>query len=152
GCATPSPEQEAQIGAQMNWQMEHEAYLLHDRVIDAYLATIGAHIAAAAGLPVNSFRYQVVVDDEINAFAAPGGWIYVNTGTILTSRNAAELAGVMAHEAGHVAHRHVAQNVGRQRAANTARNIGVAAGAVAAGAAGASAANLLGGLASLAAL
>jgi predicted Zn-dependent protease len=152
GCATVTQEEEHQLGAQMHEQLRREAYLLDDRVVTGYVTNLGRRIAEAAGPASFDYRFFVVVDDDINAFAAPGGYVYVNTGTILQARNVAELAGVLAHEVGHVARQHLAQNVGRRRAANTARQIGVVAAGVAAGPAGAGAANLLGGLASLAAL
>jgi predicted Zn-dependent protease len=152
GCAGITPQEEHQLGAQMHEQLRREAYLLDDRVVHGYVADLGRRIADAGGQGELDYRFFVVVDPEINAFAAPGGYVYVNTGTIQKARNVAELAGVLAHEIGHVAERHLAQNVGRRRTANTARQIGVVAAAVAAGPAGASAANLLGGLASLAAL
>lgn len=152
GCATPTAEQEARLGAQMHYQIQYDAPLLRDDVVDAYVASLGQRIAAAAPPSATGYRFFVIVDDDINAFAGPGGYVYVNTGTILRARNVSELAGVLAHEVGHVAKRHVAKNVGRQQTANTARQIGMVAGAVAAGAAGATAANLIGGAASLAAL
>ena len=152
GCATLTPQEESRLGAQLHDQLRREAYLLDDRVVAAYVSDLGRRIADAGGQAERDFRFFVVVDDDINAFAAPGGYVYVNTGTILQARNVAELAGVLAHEVGHVARRHIAENMGRRRTANTARQIGVVAAAVAAGPAGASAASLLGGLASLAAL
>jgi predicted Zn-dependent protease len=152
GCASPTPREEAQLGAQMHDQLRREAWLLQDRVVARYIDELGGRIAGAAGPSETGYHFFVVVDGEVNAFAAPGGYIYINTGTILSARNVSELAGVLAHEVGHVAQRHLAQNVARRRTANTARQIGVLAGAVAAGPAGASAAGLLGGLASVAAL
>jgi predicted Zn-dependent protease len=151
-CSAISPQEEAQLGARMHYQLKHEAYLLEDRVVAGYVSDLGERIVRAAGSEGVAYRFFVVVDDDINAFAAPGGYVYVNTGTILRARNVSELAGVMAHEVGHIARHHVAQNLARRRTANAARQIGVAAGAVAAGAAGATAASLLGGLASIAAL
>jgi len=152
GCATITPQEESLLGAQTHEQLRREAYLLDDRVVQGYVGELGRRIAEAGGQGDLDYRFFVVVDDDINAFAAPGGYVYVNTGTIRRARNVAELAGVLAHEVGHVARRHIAENVGRRRTVNTARQIGVAAAAVAAGPAGASAASLLGGLASLAAL
>jgi predicted Zn-dependent protease len=152
GCATLTPAQEERLGAQMHYQIQYDTPMLRDRVVDAYVANLGARIAAAAPPSATGYRFFVLVDDDINAFAGPGGYVYVNTGTILRARNVSELAGVMAHEIGHVAKRHVAKNVERRQTANTARQVGMVAGAVAAGAAGATAANLIGGAASLAAL
>jgi predicted Zn-dependent protease len=152
GCATLSADDESRLGAQMHYQIQYETALLKDPVVESYIEKLGQRIAAAAGPSATGYRFFVLVDDDINAFAGPGGYVYVNTGTILRARNVSELAGVMAHEIGHVAKRHVAKNVERQQTANTARQIGTVAGAVAAGAAGATFANLLGGAASLAAL
>jgi beta-barrel assembly-enhancing protease len=152
GCATLTPEDESRLGARMHYQLQYETPLLGDRVVSAYVERLGQRIAAAAGPSPTGYRFFVTVDDDINAFAAPGGYVYVNTGTILRARNVSELAGVLAHEIGHVAKRHVAANVERRQAANTVRQVGMVAGAVAAGAAGASAASLLGGVATLAAL
>lgn len=151
-CATISPQEESRLGAQLHDQLRRETYLLDDRVVQGYVAALGRRVAEAAGPSELDYRFFVVVDDQINAFAAPGGYVYVNTGTIQRARNVSELAGVLAHEVGHVARRHLAENLGRRRTANTARQIGVVAAAVAAGPAGASAASLIGGLASLAAL
>ncbi len=152
GCVSLTPQEEAGLGAQMHAQLQYEAQLLQDPIVSSYVEQIGRRIVAASGSPIESYRFFVVHDDQINAFAAPGGYVYVNTGTIRRVRNVAELAGVIAHEVGHVARHHVAENVGRQRTARTARQIGVLAAGVAAGPAAASAASLLGGLASLAAL
>lgn len=152
GCAKPTPREQAELGAAQHARLRYEAWMLEDRVVAGYLADLGARIARAAGPSETGYHFFVIVDPEVNAFAAPGGYIYVNTGTILSARNVSELAGVLAHEVGHVARQHLAENIARQRAANAARRIGVAAAAVAAGPAGASAAGLIGGLASLAAL
>jgi predicted Zn-dependent protease len=151
-CATLTPQEEGRLGAQLHDQLRRESQLLDDRVVQDYVADLGRRIAAAGGQGELDYRFYVLVDDDINAFAAPGGYVYVNTGTILEARNVAELAGVLGHEIGHVARHHLARNLGRRRTANAARQIGVVAAAIAAGPAGASAASLLGGLASLAAL
>jgi predicted Zn-dependent protease len=152
GCVSLTPQEEAGLGAQMHAQLQYEAQLLEDPVVASYVEQIGRRIVAASGPDAGRYRFYVVHDDRINAFASPGGYVYVNTGTIRRVRNVSELAGVIAHEVGHVARHHVAENVGRQRTARTVRQIGVVAAGVAAGPAAAGAANLLGGLASLAAL
>ena len=92
----------------------------------------------------------MVEDEELNAFAAPAGHIYVHTGTILAARNASELAGVIAHEIGHVAYRHVANNYNRQRNTGILYQTGVLAAWLFGGGLGASAAQLGGGLAATA--
>ena len=70
---------------------------------------------SAAGPQPFEYHFYVVEDDELNAFAAPAGYVYVNTGTILARANVSELAGVIAHEIGHVALRHIAKNYNKQR-------------------------------------
>jgi predicted Zn-dependent protease len=140
------------LGAQLHAELQRDAALLGDRVVARYVDEIGRNVLRAAPDEGFEYRFFVVVSDEINAFAGPGGYVYVHTGTLLAARNASELAGVIAHEIGHVERRHISENVGRQRAAGIARQVGVVAAGVAAGPAAASAASLLGGAASLAAL
>jgi predicted Zn-dependent protease len=153
GCATPTPQQEAQLGARLHAELGAEGALVQDRVVAGYVDEIGRRLAEAAGVEGGTeYRFFVVADPEINAFAAPGGAVYVNAGTIRRARNVSELAGVLAHEVGHVARRHVAENLARRRTVSVARDLGIVAAAAAAGPAGASAASLLGGIASLAAL
>ena len=151
-CAGLSPREEVRVGAQLHAQLWHESALLTDPVVSRYVDEIGRSVLRAAPDETFHYRFFVVIDDDINAFAAPGGYVYVNTGTLLRARDVAEIAGVLAHEIGHVEERHISENVGRQRAAGLARQVGVVAASVAAGPAAASAANLLGGAAGLAAL
>lgn len=88
----------------------------HPREADAealtgYVARIGTTLAAASSRPETflGYRFAVVRSDEVNAFSAPGGFIFVTTGTIRSARNEDELAGVIAHEIAHVAERHALQ-------------------------------------------
>jgi len=152
GCAGLTPREEVVLGARMHERIRWERPLLEDRVVTQYLEAIARDVLRAAPDEAFGYRFSVIVDDEINAFAGPGGYVYVNTGTILRARDVSELAGVLAHEIGHVERRHVSQNVARQRAAGVARQVGVVAAGVAAGPAAASAASVLGGVAGLAAL
>ena len=151
-CAGLSPVEEARLGAQLHEQLLRERAVLADPVVEHYVDDIGRRVLRAAPDEAFDYRFFVLVDDEINAFTAPGGYVYVNTGTLLRVRNAAELAGVIAHEVGHVERRHVSENVARRRAVGVVRQVGVVAAGVAAGPAAAGAASLLGGVASLAAL
>ena len=89
-----------------------------------------AGVVAAAGPQPFVYHFYVVKDDRINAFALPAGYIYVHTETILAARDVSELAGVIAHEVGHVVRRHVAKNYGRQRGVGSLRRIGVYAAAL----------------------
>ncbi len=150
GCGTLTIPQERQLGEQLQREMRSELPLLRDAVVNHYVASIGRKLVRAAGPQPFDYHFAVVDDEALNAFAAPAGYIYVNTGTILRARNVSELAGVMAHEVGHVALRHVAQNYNRAQNTQLLHQAGVLAAGLAGGNAAAGAANLVGGLAGMA--
>jgi predicted Zn-dependent protease len=118
-CATLTVGEERQLGAQIAGEMRGELRFIEDPVVVGYVGAIGDEIVRAAGPQRFEYRFMVVEDDEINAFAAPGGYVYVHTGTILRARNASELAAVLAHEIGHVVRRHHAKSYGRSRGVGT---------------------------------
>jgi predicted Zn-dependent protease len=120
-CGTLSVEEEKKLGTQAQRAVRQEFQMVRDRVVVNYLRDMGADLVAAAKPSPFDFRFYVVEDDAINAFALPGGAIYVHTGTIQKAADASELAGVVAHEIAHVTARHVAHLYRRQR------NTGVAA-------------------------
>jgi predicted Zn-dependent protease len=130
GCITPSVVEEKQLGEELAWQAQKQHRFLRDALVLAYVQHIGDEILAAAGPQPFEYHFQVVDNDEINAFAGPAGWIYIHTGTILAAENVGELAGVVAHEIGHVIERHVAENYARVRGASVAHTFGVAAGSL----------------------
>ena len=101
-----SPEQDVQLGSQSAQQMARQLPLMQDAQTVAYVRDLGSRLAA--GAPGERFPYQfnVVGTREMNAFALPGGFIFVNAGAIMQARNEGELAGVIAHEIMHVALRH----------------------------------------------
>jgi predicted Zn-dependent protease len=149
-CAPLSVQEEQRLGYQMSRELRGQLVFVRDRVVADYVEDIGRAILAAAPPQPFEYHFYVVEDVELNAFAAPAGHIYVHTGTILAARNASELVGVIAHEIGHVAHRHVANNYNRQRNTGIAYQVGVVAAAIFGGNLGASAAQLGGGLAATA--
>jgi len=150
-CATPlTVSQEKQLGAQVAMDMRRQIPLLADPVVDGYIEDMGREILTAAGPQPYTYRFFVVEDEEINAFAAPAGYVYVHTGTILKARNASELAGVLAHEIGHVVRRHIAENYGRSRSTSVLYRTAVLAASLFGGGAGAAAAQLGGGIAATA--
>jgi predicted Zn-dependent protease len=146
-CAPLSVQEEQRLGYQMSRELRGQLVFVRDRVVADYVADIGRAILAAAPAQPFQYHFYVVEDPELNAFAAPAGHIYVHTGTILAARDAGELVGVVAHEIGHVAHRHVANNYNRQRNTGLAYQLGVLAAGIFGGNAYASAAQLGGGLA-----
>lgn len=99
------------IGRSVLMQMRQAEQVVEDPEIDEYINTIGYQLAGHAHDGAHSFRFFVVDDGNINAFALPGGYIGVNSGLILRTRRESELAGVMAHEIAHVTQNHIARRV-----------------------------------------
>ncbi len=105
-----SLEKEIQMGAQYAQFFEQTARLVEDPVVVEYIDRVGQEIVKHSDAKV-PFVIKVVDTDEVNAFALPGGYFYVNKGLILESDNESELAGVMAHEIAHVAARHATERM-----------------------------------------
>jgi predicted Zn-dependent protease len=119
GCIGLTPAEERQIGANMAREARGQLLFIRDHVVQDYVRDIGSRLVAASGPHPFDYHFEVVEDDDINAFAAPAGYIYIHTETILRARDVSELAAVLAHEIGHVALRHISQNYARQRGATT---------------------------------
>jgi len=107
-----SLEKEVALGAQVAAEFEQTARLVEDPVVAEYVDRIGQDIVKHSDAKV-PFHIKVVDTDEINAFAFPGGYFYVNKGLILAADNEAELAGVMAHEISHVTARHATERMSK---------------------------------------
>ena len=102
-----SPQEASQYGASMLHQMRSMHMVLDDPQVHQYLNDIGYRLVAASSDPRQKFTFFVVRSSDINAFAAPGGFIGVNAGLIDLTRSESELAAVMAHEIGHIAQHHL---------------------------------------------
>jgi len=100
-----SLEKEAAIGRQISAELDRQLKFVEDPVITEYINRVGQNIVTHSDAKV-PFTIKVVDTDEVNAFALPGGYFYVNKGLVLTADNESEIAGVMAHEIAHVAARH----------------------------------------------
>src|SRR5437660_5592715 len=101
-----SPEQDVEVGQQSVMEAEQQLPILNDSQVNAYVNQIGQRLAANAGGPAFQYRFRVVNASDINAFALPGGYIYINRGILDQAHNEGEVAGVVAHEISHVALRH----------------------------------------------
>src|ERR1043166_415510 len=101
-----SPQDDVNIGAQSAAQAEQQLPILRDAAVENYVNRIGQRLAANAGGPQFRYQFKVVNASDINAFALPGGYVYVNRGVLEAARNEGEVAGVLAHEISHVALRH----------------------------------------------
>lgn len=104
-----SLEKEVALGRAIAAEVDKQAKFIDDPVITEYVNRVGQNIVLHSDARV-PFTIKVIDSDEVNAFALPGGFFYVNKGLILAADNEAELAGVMAHEIAHVAARHAVEN------------------------------------------
>ncbi|MHA1597838.1 MAG: M48 family metalloprotease [Alphaproteobacteria bacterium] len=117
-----SPEREKEIG-----RIEHVKIVKQfggvygDAELGAYVAIVGGRLAKFAELPDLNYTFTVLNDEKVNAFALPGGYVYITRGLLALVRDEAEMAGVLAHEIGHVTARHTAQRY----SATMATNIGL---------------------------
>ena len=100
-----SIEKEIALGKQMAQEVERQAKIVDDPIVSEYVNRIGQNLVRNSDAKV-PFTIKVIDSEEINAFALPGGFFFVNTGILLNADNEAEMAGVMAHEIAHVAARH----------------------------------------------
>ncbi|HEY1256410.1 MAG TPA: M48 family metallopeptidase, partial [Terracidiphilus sp.] len=107
-----STDYEIRMGQSYAQQVEKAAKLITDPVVTEYVNRIGQNIVKNSDCKV-PFTIKVIDTDEINAFALPGGFFYVNSGLILNADEESELAGVMAHETAHVCAHHIAKEMTR---------------------------------------
>lgn len=111
-----STQQEVQMGLQAAEQIEAEIPVIEDPVVDRYVTALGARLLRGAGDTRDvPYQFRVVDTPQVNAFAIPGGFIYVTRGLIEQARTMSELAGPMAHEIAHVEHRHSVEQLARMQ-------------------------------------
>lgn len=101
-----SPAQDQEIGRQSADAAENQLPILNDKSIETYVDRVGKRLAAVAPGADYPYQFKVVNASDINAFALPGGYMYMNRGLIEAAQNEGQLAGVMAHEMAHIALRH----------------------------------------------
>ncbi len=104
-----STEKEVRTGREYAAEIDRQAKFVDDPIITEYVNRVGQNIVLHSDAKI-PFTIKVIDSDEVNAFALPGGFFYVNKGLILVADNEAEVAGVMAHEIAHVAARHYVEN------------------------------------------
>jgi beta-barrel assembly-enhancing protease len=127
GCGTGinlvSEDEEWQMGRQIEQDINRQVRLVNDATIQNYVNQMGQRIVAQTPLANRQWRFHVVQSSEVNAFNAPGGLVYIYTGLIARTENAAELAGVVAHEIAHGAARHGTQRLTQVYGLNVAAAI-----------------------------
>lgn len=117
GCLA-STQQEVELGADYAAQINKQLPLIGDPEVTRYINVLGDSIARVADDRNLQWHFYVVDQDDINAFAVPGGYIYVNRGLIERVQNMSQLAGVMGHEIGHVVKRHSMKQMQKAQQAN----------------------------------
>ena len=136
-----TPQQDIQLGRQSANEVERTMPMCNDPRVDAYLAKIGKRLVEHLNTPGIAYpwEFHCVNDKAINAFALPGGFVFVNRGAVEAADNEAQLAAVMAHELSHVALRHGTNQVTKARYAQMGTGVLSVAGGILGGAAWAAA-------------
>ena len=114
-----SIEKEIAMGKQLAGEVQRQAKLMDDPIITEYVNRMGQNLARNSDAKV-PFTFQVIDDPTLNAFALPGGFVFVNTGLLTAAETEAEMASAMAHEIAHVAARHMTRQACRAQVANIA--------------------------------
>lgn len=124
GACGVSQQQEVEMGRQYAAEINRQLPIVDDPLIHRYINELGNRIQRQPGARDIPYTFYVVNIEELNAFAVPGGFVYLNRGLIERTDNLAELAGVVAHEIGHVEARHSAEMLERMQAAQAGVMIG----------------------------
>jgi predicted Zn-dependent protease len=123
GCGV-SEDQEVQLGRQNAEQINSQIPLVRDPIVTNYVRDLGLSIARTTPRADLDWQFFVVNSREVNAFALPGGFVYVNRGLIERAQDLDELAGALGHEIGHVVRRHSVQQMEKRNGANLAVGLG----------------------------
>ncbi len=123
-CATVSQQQEVDMGREYSAQIAQQLPLISDPEVLTYLNVLGDSIARLTARSDLDWHFYLVNSDEVNAFAVPGGYIYVNRGLIARAATMSELAGVIGHEIGHVVKRHSIKQMEKAQGANIGITLG----------------------------
>jgi predicted Zn-dependent protease len=118
-----SPEQDIQLGEASAEEIMRQVVVLRDERTEGYVQRLGERVAAGAPGYKFPYKFVVVASPEVNAFALPGGYVFVNEGAIEAARTEGELAGVLAHEIAHVSLRHGTTQASRAYLARTALGV-----------------------------
>jgi predicted Zn-dependent protease len=109
-----SPMDEYYLGAMIAKELRDQNAIIEDPEIGEYVNGVGQRLAAQSAEGGKNFQYFVIKDTDINAFAVPGGFVFINAGLVLASSTESELASVMAHETAHVTQHHIARMLRKQ--------------------------------------
>ena len=126
GCATVTEQQESQMGASYSADLAKQLPLLKDPEVQRYINTLGDSLAGLTLRSQLTWHFEIVDDMDVNAFAVPGGYIYVNRGLIERAQTLDQVAGVVGHEIGHVVRRHSVKQMEKQQNASLGVALGCA--------------------------
>lgn len=113
-----SQQEEVDLGVSTAAEVSAQLPLVRDAAVVRYINTLGNQLANATDTRNLTWHFTIVNSKEVNAFAVPGGWVYVNRGLIARATDMSQLAGVLAHEIGHVTRRHSVQQMQQAQGAN----------------------------------
>ena len=117
GCAV-SQQQEVEMGRDYSQQVDAQLPIVRDTEINRYISVLGDSIARVADERNLVWNFKIVNSSEVNAFALPGGFVYINRGLIERAANMSQVAGVLGHEIGHITRRHAIQQMQKAQGAN----------------------------------
>ncbi|MBF0549435.1 MAG: M48 family metalloprotease [Deltaproteobacteria bacterium] len=126
--AMMSPKEEKELGKEFFLKVKEQVKFVNDQAVSNYVEKIGQNLVSTVENPPFEVQFYVIDDPGLNAFAAPGGYVFIFTGIILLSENESQLASVIAHELGHVVERHIAKRIEKSTKVNIASAIGMLAG------------------------
>jgi predicted Zn-dependent protease len=122
-------EDEKKLGKEFYEKLQKGHLLLQNEEANSYLTRLGERVLASSEKAPFDFQFTIIRSSAINAFATPGGYVYVNQGLINLVENEAELAGVIAHEIAHVNGRHIAEIIDKSKKLNISTLAAILAGA-----------------------
>lgn len=117
--------EEIELGRAVTAALGARYKLLRDEPLTRYIALVGNSVAAQSDRPDLKYYFGVLDSDEVNAFAAPGGYVFVTRGTLGLIRDEATLAGVLGHEIGHIALRHHVESIRKEKQAALNKGVGM---------------------------
>ena len=122
-------DDEKKLGKEFYDKLEKHQAILHDERVTTYVATVGNKVLANSQCLPYDYRFSVIKSLAVNAFATPGGYVYINQGLLTLVESESELAGVLAHEIAHINARHIADSIEKSKKLNIATLAAVLAGA-----------------------
>jgi len=136
GASALTTDEEKKLGKKVLLEIEKTGDVVRDSTLQAFVEKLGYSLVDQVGSTPFEFKFYVIKALDPNAFAIPGGYVFVTTGLLVLAESQQEIAGVLSHEIAHVTHRHVAQMIERSKTLNIASVVAMLAAMLAGGAGG----------------